>query len=155
RPKLMFIEARMNLLKPLRRHLLPQELFPTLVPDPVKNATSQRRSHRAHYCIEKKSRRLLVHISGNDQVHGKAHSCRVHGRNEQNAPRTHGSQNFPEEGSVLRKNGFYRFQKEILTGDNRQPCCSLSAAYMIRHHANTVYLGRFLTADLSRLCSTI
>src|ERR1051326_8441526 len=111
----MLFKLRMNLLKPFRRHLLTQELFAALVPNPVKNAASQRRSHRPHNRIEQKGRRLLVHVPGDHQIHGKAEGGSVHGGDKQYPPRTHGSQNFPKEGGVLGEDGLYRFQKKILT----------------------------------------
>src|SRR5436305_2197165 len=113
----MFLERGMNLGKTLRGHFLAQEFFTTLVSNPIKNATAQRRTNRSHHHVEEERRRFFIHISSDHQIHGKTDGSGIHGGDDQYSPWTHRRQDFPEKSGVLGEDVFYGFQKEILTNE--------------------------------------
>lgn len=102
-PEGMLLESLVKLIKALGGDALPQQLFATQISDAVNHDAAQRRSGGRHEHVQQEPGAILIHVGGNDRVHGQAERSAVEGGDHENPPGAQRLQQPPEERGVAQE----------------------------------------------------
>ena len=107
----MLIEGAVEFVKPLRRDALAQHSFAPGVSDQVQHDTAERRTGRSHQNIQKEARAVLIHVTGDHNIHGQADGGGVQAGDDEYAPSAERRQQYPQESGVAVENVLDRVQQ--------------------------------------------
>jgi hypothetical protein len=155
-PERMLIEGFVEFLEAFGRNAFPQQLLAAFVADQVNDDTAQCRSGRGQKDIQQKAPAVLIDIGSNHRVHRQAEKGRIHGGNQEHAPRAQRLQQRPQEGAVAEKDVLNSLQGAKDLSLRESPVAGLALGPFVRvvvpQCAITVCVDSSSTASGGRQC---